>query len=110
MVFNSITFLVFSGIFFPVYFLLKGRLRMGWSLLASYVFYGWWDWRLLFFLASYSLLVFILGISISDSKSPLQRAVRIELESRAIRTAGLRIVGATALPDATRWIEAAQDP
>jgi alginate O-acetyltransferase complex protein AlgI len=47
MVFNSITFLIFSGIFFPIYFLLKGRYRMLWSLAASYLFYGWWDWRFL---------------------------------------------------------------
>lgn len=47
MVFNSITFLIFSGIFFPIYFLTKGKLRLWWILLASYVFYGWWDWRFL---------------------------------------------------------------
>ncbi len=45
MVFNSIPFLVFAGIFFPVYFLLKGRHRLLWMLFASYFFYAWWDWR-----------------------------------------------------------------
>lgn len=52
MVFNSLVFLVFSAIFFPLYFLTKGRLRLWLCLVASYVFYGWWDWRFL------SLIVF----------------------------------------------------
>jgi hypothetical protein len=47
MIFNSLVFLVFATVFFSVYFLLRGRVRLAWILLASYVFYGWWDWRFL---------------------------------------------------------------
>ncbi len=52
MVFNSITFLVFLAIVLLLYYRLGhlGQNRM--LLAASYVFYGWWDWRFL------SLLLF----------------------------------------------------
>ena len=52
MVFNSLTFLLFIFLFFPLYFGTKGRRRIWVCLLASYLFYGWWDWRFL------SLIVF----------------------------------------------------
>lgn len=38
MIFNSLTFLVFITLFFPLYFGTKGRLRIWVSLLASYLF------------------------------------------------------------------------
>lgn len=47
MLFNSLTFVAFSSLFFPAYFLLTGRARLWLILLASYLFYGWWDWRFL---------------------------------------------------------------
>ncbi len=47
MVFNSLTFLVFALLFFPLYFGTRGRMRLWVILLASYVFYGWWDVRFL---------------------------------------------------------------
>jgi alginate O-acetyltransferase complex protein AlgI len=47
MLFNSLTFLVFVAIFFPAYFVLHGRARLWLILVASYIFYGWWNWRFL---------------------------------------------------------------
>ncbi len=47
MVFNSLTFLIFIALFFPLYFGTRGRARLWICLLASYIFYGWWDWRFL---------------------------------------------------------------
>ncbi len=52
MVFNSVTFLIFALVFFVLYFNTRGRVRTWVCLLASYLFYGWWDWRFL------SLIVF----------------------------------------------------
>jgi len=47
MVFNSLTFLVFLGIVLLLYYRLKHR-GQNWMLLAaSYLFYGWWDYRFL---------------------------------------------------------------
>lgn len=51
MIFNSIEFVIFLPLFFAGYWLLRKNLR--WQnlfvLSASYVFYGWWDWRFLAF-------------------------------------------------------------
>lgn len=45
MLFNSLEFLLFLPIVFGIYWLLRDRLR--WQnlfvVVASYVFYGWWD-------------------------------------------------------------------
>ncbi len=61
MIFNSLTFLIFAAIFLPVYFSLKGRARLFWSLAGSYLFYGWWDWRFLSLIAISTMVDFILG-------------------------------------------------
>ena len=50
MLFNSIDFAVFLPLVFAGYWLLRARgprPQNAWLLLASYVFYGWWDWRYL---------------------------------------------------------------
>ena len=45
MVFNSIPFLLFCLIVFPLYYLSPFRRQNLILLVASYIFYGWWDWR-----------------------------------------------------------------
>ena len=50
MLFNSIDFAFFLPLTFIVYwFLLDGQLKLQniFILIASYIFYGWWDWRFL---------------------------------------------------------------
>ena len=49
MLFNSIDFAIFLPIVFGLYWGLKGKTRVQniFLLVASYVFYGWWDWRFL---------------------------------------------------------------
>ena len=53
MLFNSIEFLIFLPIVFTLYWLLRNHLKLqnAFVVLASYVFYGWWDWRFLFLIA-----------------------------------------------------------
>lgn len=73
MVFNSITFLVFFTLFFLSYwFVFNKSIKLQNLLLltGSYVFYGWFDWRFLFFLIAVSALNFYLGISIGKATSP----------------------------------------
>jgi len=42
--FHSWTFLIFLAIVYPVYVLVKGsRFRSPWLLVASYIFYAWWN-------------------------------------------------------------------
>lgn len=48
MVINSIIFVIFSVVFLVPYFLLRDRkIQNVWMLLASYVFYGWAEWRMI---------------------------------------------------------------
>ncbi len=69
MVFNSIVFLIFILIFFPTYWILRGRSRMWLCLLASYLFYGWWDWHFLGLVAFTTTLDFLLGVGIEDGET-----------------------------------------
>ena len=66
MVFNSIVFAIFIALFFPTYWFLKGRDRMWLCLLASYLFYGWWDWRFLGIVLFTTVLDYSLGIFIEN--------------------------------------------
>lgn len=47
MLFNSLTFVAFFCIVYSLYLLLQHRPQNLLLLVASYVFYGWWDWRFL---------------------------------------------------------------
>lgn len=60
MLFNSIEFAIFLPLVFLIYWAigyarindsLKLRLQNAFVVLASYVFYGWWDWRFLLLIA-----------------------------------------------------------
>lgn len=47
MIINSFIFVLFFAVFLLPYFILKkGEMQNVWVLLASYVFYGWTDWRM----------------------------------------------------------------
>lgn len=73
MIFNSLVFLVFVAAFFSVYFLLKGRLRLAWILVSSYVFYGWWDWRFLGLIAFSTIMDYLFGLYIADAADPRRK-------------------------------------
>lgn len=45
MLFNSFIFLIFLAAVIPIYFSLPKHWRKYFLILASYVFYGYWDWR-----------------------------------------------------------------
>jgi len=64
MQFNSLVFLLFMGIFFAGWPLLRKRqsLRWGYLVAASFVFYGWWDWRFLFLILFSGLVDFLAGL------------------------------------------------
>ncbi len=47
MLFNSLEFFIFLPIVLGVYYTLSFRAQNAWLLVASYVFYGSWDWRFL---------------------------------------------------------------
>lgn len=73
MLFNSFSFLVFLPIVFAVYWLLQDKEETLWQnillIVASYVFYGWWDERFLLLIVLSSAVDFFVGQRIHDSPS-----------------------------------------
>jgi D-alanyl-lipoteichoic acid acyltransferase DltB (MBOAT superfamily) len=61
MFFNSWTFWLFFAIVVAIYWLLPHRVQNLFLIGASYIFYGWWDWRFLFLIAFSTVMDFLLG-------------------------------------------------
>src|SRR4051812_4284801 len=78
MTFVSGVFFIFLAVVLPVYYLLPHRGQNLFLLLASCVFYGWWDWRFLGLLLATSALDFIYGALLDRERHP-------DLSSRARR-------------------------
>ncbi|PNQ73889.1 membrane-bound O-acyltransferase family protein [Hanstruepera neustonica] len=76
MLFNSIDFVIFLPIVFLLYWFVTNRnlkLQNLFLLIASYVFYGWWDWRFLSLIIFSSLVDYTIGNLMGQSKSGLKR-------------------------------------
>lgn len=70
MIFNSLEFAIFLPVVFILYWLVLGRMRTaqnGFLVLASYVFYGWWDWRFLFLIFASSLVDYVVGLCLGKA-------------------------------------------
>ena len=74
MLFNSFEFLVFLPIVFVLYWFVfqKREWQNLLIVMASYVFYGWWDWRFLFLIVFTSLCSYFSGLLIER----LDRGIR----------------------------------
>jgi len=77
--FNSIAFVVFAAIFFGLYFFFRGTNRLFFCLIASYFFYGWWDWRFLSLLAISTLTDYFIGIRLERTKNNATRKAYLSL-------------------------------
>jgi D-alanyl-lipoteichoic acid acyltransferase DltB (MBOAT superfamily) len=76
MLFNSINFAFFLPVVFILYwFGCRGNRKAQNFLLliASYTFYGWWDYRFLFLLAFSTFLDFFTGLRIADARTDAWR-------------------------------------
>lgn len=76
MLFNSIDFAIFLPIVFILYwFVLNKNLRLQNFLIviASYVFYGWWDWRFLTLIIFSSLVDFFVGLNLKNQQNNKKR-------------------------------------
>ncbi|WP_283642094.1 MBOAT family O-acyltransferase [Croceibacter atlanticus] len=72
MIFNSIAFLIFLPIVFIVYWSLRKKPLLYQNIVlltASYIFYGWWDWRFLSLIAFSTIVDFIIGVRISQAST-----------------------------------------
>ncbi len=81
MLFNSVEFLWFLPIVFILYWLLNSNLRLQNFLLlvASYIFYGWWDWRFLSLISASILIDYIAAINIHHSGSKAKKRMWLTL-------------------------------
>lgn len=76
MFFNSVDFALFLPLVFAGYWLLQNRSlkwQNGFILLASYVFYGWWDWRFLSLIIFSSIVDFSVGRKLAQTQDPTAR-------------------------------------
>jgi D-alanyl-lipoteichoic acid acyltransferase DltB (MBOAT superfamily) len=76
MIFNSLDFAVFLPVVFLLYwFVFNKNLKVQNLLIvvASYVFYGWWDWRFLFLILFSTIVDYLVGIALEKESSPIKR-------------------------------------
>ena len=72
-IFNSLTFLVFLGIVLLLYFRLGHRGQNWMLIVASYVFYGWWDYRFLGLLLFTTFFDYFCALWIEGQPNPAKR-------------------------------------
>src|SRR5437879_1191138 len=73
MQFNSYQFLIFFTITYGLYLALPHKGQNILLLIASYFFYGWWDWRFLVLLAISSTVDFVAGVWMERETEPAKR-------------------------------------
>jgi len=76
MAFNSFVFSAFLLIVFSLYWSLPRNalgIRNAFLLIASYVFYGWWDWRFLGLILLNSTIDYVTGLALHQTESKGKR-------------------------------------
>src|SRR5690606_13031806 len=78
MLFNSLDFALFlPGMFILYWFVFNKNLK--WQNLlvavASYIFYGWWDWRFLSLILFSTLVDYFVGVYLGKTEKPSTRKV-----------------------------------
>ncbi len=82
MLFNSLAFALFLPLVFAAYWSIGSqRLRLQNLLLlaASYVFYGWWDWRFLSLIVISSAVDYAVGHRIADATDDRRRKLLLAI-------------------------------
>lgn len=73
MLFHSWQFFVFFFLIFVLYWQLDTKRQNRWLLIASYVFYGWWDWRFLGLVFISTIVDYVAGRNIFTAKQANQK-------------------------------------
>lgn len=73
MLFNTWTFLVFALAVFGLYYTLPFRWQNRMLLVASYIFYGAWDWRFLSLIFFSTVIDFVVGRRLAAEDDPIRR-------------------------------------
>lgn len=82
MLFNSIEFAIFLPIVFLLYWFVFNRslkLQNAFVVVASYIFYGWWDWRFLILIAFTSICSYAAGILIGRYREQPKKAKAVNV-------------------------------
>ena len=97
MLFNSFEFAIFLPIVFLLYWFVfdyalskcKHQLLLQnlFIVIASYIFYGWWDWRFLILIAITTILSFLSGIGIE--KAPTKRGKKAVMIANIVVNLGI---------------------
>jgi alginate O-acetyltransferase complex protein AlgI len=77
--FNSVDFLVFLAVVYSLYLVLPHRWQNWMLLIASYVFYGWWDWRFLGIIAFTTILDYVVSLKIVSSTSERSKKIFLSI-------------------------------
>jgi len=90
MLFNSLDFAIFLPMVFILYWFVTGsslKLQNTLLVIASYVFYGWWDWRFLSLIIFSTLLDYSVGLALMNTS--VQRKKRYLLFLSLVLNLGL---------------------
>ncbi len=72
MLFNSLDFAIFLPIVFVIYWFIVNKNLKHQNILialASYIFYGWWDWRFLALILFSTLVDYVIGVSLGKEQN-----------------------------------------
>ena len=78
MLFNSIDFAIFLPIVFILYWAIGSENSKTQNILivfASYLFYGWWDWRFLSLIIFSTLVDYTIGLLLKNQKNLTKRKI-----------------------------------
>ena len=78
MLFNSIEFAIFLPLVFIIYWFITSRnlkVQNIFLVAASYLFYGWWDWRFLALIIFSSIIDYSVGIGLSKTPNFKKRKI-----------------------------------
>ncbi|MBL4889968.1 MAG: MBOAT family protein, partial [Candidatus Lindowbacteria bacterium] len=79
MVFNSLQFVCFFLVVYSLYLMLGHRAQNRMLLVASYVFYGAWDWRFLSLIIVSTILDYTCGLKIYNSSAQKKRRLYLSV-------------------------------
>ena len=79
MLFNSFTFLIFFPVVLFIYYRLTLHAQNVWLLIASYVFYGWWDYRFLSLILISTIVDYGIGLTLYNTDDARRRKVLVAI-------------------------------
>ncbi len=82
MLFNSLDFAIFLPIVFTIYWSINNSklvYQNGLIVIASYIFYGWWDWRFLSLILFSTIVDYVVGLGLAKEGNHTKRKLLLVL-------------------------------